>query len=112
MFLVGERLVQHNNQPAFFCRRIGVQEVIVNQRVDSILSLKVIHTFILLLSIFSLLSFIVQPTAAETKKVCGSQQCIMMYICTVSGLEMWASGVDFITHFSYGDSLTYEHPHL
>jgi hypothetical protein len=51
MFLVGERLLQHNNQPAFFCPRIGVQEVIVNKKIDSIPSLKVVHTFILLLSI-------------------------------------------------------------
>jgi hypothetical protein len=67
MFLVGERLVWHNNQPAFFCLTIGVQEVIVNQTVDSILSLKFVHTFILLLSMLSLLPFITQHTAVETK---------------------------------------------
>jgi metal-sulfur cluster biosynthetic enzyme len=28
--------VQQHNQPAFFCPRTGVQEVIVDQRVDSV----------------------------------------------------------------------------
>jgi metal-sulfur cluster biosynthetic enzyme len=28
--------VQQHNQPAFFCPRPGVQEVIVDQRVDSV----------------------------------------------------------------------------
>jgi hypothetical protein len=69
MFLVGERLVQHNNQPAFFCPRAGVQEVIVNQRVDSVPSLKVVHTFILLLSMFSLIFFIIKHVPVETKEI-------------------------------------------
>jgi hypothetical protein len=68
MFLVGERLVQHNNQPAFFCPRAGVQEVIVNQRVDSVPSREVVHIFIMLLSMFSLLYLIIQHTVVETKE--------------------------------------------
>jgi metal-sulfur cluster biosynthetic enzyme len=34
--------VQQYNQPAFFCPRTGVQEVIVNQRVDSVPVKKVV----------------------------------------------------------------------
>jgi metal-sulfur cluster biosynthetic enzyme len=36
IFLAGERLVQQHNQAAFYCPRTGVQEVIVDQRVDSV----------------------------------------------------------------------------
>ena len=34
--------MQQHNQPAFFCPRTGVREVIVDQRVDSIPSKKVV----------------------------------------------------------------------
>jgi hypothetical protein len=68
VFLVGERLVQHNNQPAFFCPRAGVQEVIVNQRVDSVSFPKVVHIFIMLLSMFSLLYRIMQHNVVERKE--------------------------------------------
>ncbi|XP_021940357.1 uncharacterized protein LOC110840005 isoform X2 [Zootermopsis nevadensis] len=35
-YWLGERLVQQDNQPAFFSPKTGVTEVVVNQRVDSI----------------------------------------------------------------------------
>jgi hypothetical protein len=34
--------VQQHNQPAFFCPRTGVQEVIVDQRVDRVPSQKLV----------------------------------------------------------------------
>ena len=34
--------MQQHNQPAFFCPRTGVQEVIVDQRVDSVPLKKVV----------------------------------------------------------------------
>ena len=34
--------MQQHNQPAFFCPRTGVQEVIVDQRVDSVSFEKVV----------------------------------------------------------------------
>jgi hypothetical protein len=68
MSVAGERLVQQYNQPAFFSPRTGVQKVIVNQSVDSVRFQKVVHTFILLQSMFSLLFFIRKHILRKTKE--------------------------------------------